>query len=61
MFICVVKQRNKMHILLLEAIVGDVHGLREIAASGGIDSVWLVHHPVELNTYYTVYSFDWNA
>jgi hypothetical protein len=54
-FIRVVKQTNKMHIVPVGAIVGPAHVVRENAALGGIDSVWLVHDHVNLNTYWTVY------
>ena len=51
----VVKQTNKMHIVPVGAIVGPAHLVRENAASGGIDSVWLVNNNVDLDTYWTVY------
>jgi hypothetical protein len=54
-FIRVVKQTNKMHIVPVGAIVGPAHLVRENAASGGIDSVWLVNNHVDLDTYWTVY------
>jgi len=54
-FIRVVKQKNKMHIVTVGAVVGPVHLVQENAASGGIDSVWLVTNHVNLDTYWTVY------
>jgi len=54
-FIQVVKQTNKMHIVHVGAIVGPAHLVRENAASGGIDSVWLVNNHGDLDTYWTVY------
>jgi len=53
-FIWIVKQTNKMHIVPVGAIVGPAHSVRENAASGGIDSVWLVNNHVDLDTYWTV-------
>ena len=54
-FIRVVKQTNKTHIVPIGVIVGPAHSVRENAASGGIDSVWLVNYLLDLNTYWTVY------
>jgi len=54
-FIRVVKQTNKMHIVPVGAVVGLAHLVRENAASGGIDSVWLVNNHVDFDTYWTVY------
>jgi hypothetical protein len=54
-FIRVVKQTNKMHIVPVGTIVALAHLVRENAASGGIDSVWLVNNHVDLDTYWTVY------
>jgi hypothetical protein len=54
-FIRVVKQTNMMHIVPVGAIVGPAHLVRENAASGGIDSVWLVNNHLYLDTYWTVY------
>jgi len=54
-FIWVVKQTNKMHIVPVGAIVGPADLLRENAASGGINSVWLVNNHIDLDTYWTVY------
>jgi hypothetical protein len=54
-FIQVVKQTNKMLIVPVEAIVRSAHLVREYAASGGIDCVWLVNNHVDLNTYWTVF------
>jgi len=54
-FIQVVKQTNKMHIVTVGALAGLVHLVRENAASGGIDSVWLVNNHVDVDTYWTGY------
>jgi len=54
-FIRVVKQTDKMHIVLVGANVGPAHLVRENAASDRIDSVWLVNNHVDLDTYWTVY------
>jgi hypothetical protein len=54
-FIWVVKQTTKMHIVPDGAIVGPAHLVRENAALGGMDSVWLVNYHVYLDTYWTVY------
>jgi len=51
----VVKQTNKMHIVPIGVIVGLAHLVRENAASGGMDSVWLLDNHVDLDTYWTVY------
>jgi 7-cyano-7-deazaguanine synthase in queuosine biosynthesis len=53
-FIRVVKQMNKMHIVPVGAIVGPAHLVRENAALGSMDSVWLVNNHVDLDTYWTV-------
>jgi hypothetical protein len=50
-FIPVVKQTNKMHIVPVEAMLRPAHMVLENAASGGIDSMWLVNNHVELDTY----------
>jgi len=42
-------------LTLVAAIVVPAHLVREIAAAGGIDSVWLLYHHVDLDTYWTVY------
>jgi len=54
-FIWVVKQMNKMSIVPIIEIVGPGHLVRENAATGGIDSPWLVNNHVDLDTYWTVY------
>jgi hypothetical protein len=54
-FIRVVKQTNKMYIVPFGTIIGLAYLVRENAASGGIDSVWLVNNHVDLDTYWTVY------
>jgi hypothetical protein len=54
-FIWVVKQTTKMHIVPDGAIVGPAHLVRENAALGGMDSVWLVNYHDYLDTYWTVY------
>jgi len=54
-FFQVVKQTNKMHIVSVGATVGPAHFMWEIAASGGIDSIWLVNNHIDLDTYWTVY------
>jgi len=54
-FIRVVKRTNKMHIVPVGAIVALAHLVRENAASGGIDSMWLVNNHIDLDTYWTVY------
>jgi hypothetical protein len=55
-FIRVVKQTDKMHIAPVEAIVEHAHLVREnIAVSDRIDSVSLVTHHVDIDTYWTVY------
>jgi len=54
-FIRLVKQTNKMHIVSIGAIVRPAHLVQGNAASGGIDSVWLVNNHVDLDTYWTVY------
>jgi hypothetical protein len=50
-FIWVVKQMNKMHIVLVGAIVGPGHLLEEIAALRSIHSVQHVNNHVDLETY----------
>jgi hypothetical protein len=47
-----------MHIVPTGAIVGLAHLVQEYAASGGIDWLWLVNHPVDLDTYWTLYQFQ---
>jgi len=54
-FIRVVEQTDKIHIVLVGAIVGPAHLVRENAASDRIDRVWLVNNHVDLDTYWTVY------
>jgi len=54
-FIRVIKQKNKIHIVPVGAIVGLAHLVRENAASGSIDSIWLANNHVDLDTYWTVY------
>jgi len=54
-FIRVVKQTNKMHVVPVGAIVGPAHLVRENAALGSTDSVWLVNNHVDLDTYWAVY------
>jgi hypothetical protein len=54
-FIQVIKQTNMMHILPVGAIVGPVHLVWANAASGGMDSVWLVNNHLDLDTDWTVY------
>ena len=54
-FIRVVKQTKKMHIVPVGGMVGPAHLVRENAASGSIDSIWLVNTHVDLDTYWTVY------
>jgi len=54
-FIRVAKKMNLMHNVLVGAIVGPAHLERVNAASGSIDSVWLVNNHVDLDTYWTVY------
>jgi len=44
-----------MHIVPVGAVVGQAHLVCENAASGGIDSVWLVNNHVDLDTDWTVY------
>ena len=46
---------NKMHIVPIGAIVGPAQLVEEIAAAGGIDSVWLVNNHVNFDTYWIVY------
>jgi hypothetical protein len=60
-FIQVVKQTNKIHIVPIAAIAGPALLVRENAALGCIDSIWLVTNYVDLNTYWTVYQLDENA
>jgi len=54
-FIRVVKRMKKMRIVPIGAIVGPAHLVRENAASGGMDSVWLENNLVDLDTYWTEY------
>jgi hypothetical protein len=54
-FIWVLKQTNKMHIVPIGAIVGLSDLVRENAALGSINNVWLMNHHVDLDTYWTVY------
>jgi hypothetical protein len=46
---------NKIHIVLVGAIVGLAHLLWENAASGSMEGVWPVRNHVDLDTYWTVY------
>jgi hypothetical protein len=50
-----VKQTSKVHIVPVGATVQPAHLVQENAALGGINSVWLVHNHVDLDTYWTVY------
>jgi len=50
-FIHVVKQIDMMHTVPVGAFVGLAHLVRENAASDRIDSIWLVNHHVDLDTY----------
>jgi hypothetical protein len=55
-FIQVVKQTDKMNIILVGAIVGPAHLVRENnASSDRINSIWLVNNHVDLDPYWTVY------
>ena len=54
-FICVVKQMNKINIVLVGAIVVPAHFVLENASAGGIDNVWLVNNHVHLDAYWTAY------
>jgi hypothetical protein len=54
-FIRVVKQTNQMHIVPDGGTVGPPHLVRENAASGGIDCVWLVNNHIDSDTYWNVY------
>jgi len=54
-FIWVVKQMNKMHIVPVGAIVGLAQLDSEIAAPGGIASIWFVNNYIDLDHYWTVY------
>jgi hypothetical protein len=54
-FIRVVKQTNTMHMVPVGAIVGQAHLVRENAASGCINRVWLANNHVDLDTDWTVY------
>ena len=47
-----------MHIVPIGAIVRLAHLVWTNAALGGIDSIWLVHNHVDLDTYWTVYELD---
>jgi hypothetical protein len=46
---------NKMNIVTIGEIVRPVQLVEKNAASGGIDSVWLVNYHVASETYWTVY------
>jgi hypothetical protein len=52
-----VKQTNKVNIVPVGAIVGLEYLVRENAALGGMDSVWLVNNHVDSDTYWTLYEF----
>jgi hypothetical protein len=54
-FIWIGQQTNKMYSVSIGVIVGPVHFVRENAALGGMDSVWLVNNHLDLDTYWTVY------
>jgi len=54
-FIQVVKVTDMDHIVCVGAVVGPAHLVPENAASDRIDSIWLVNHPADLNTYWTEY------
>jgi len=54
-FIQVVKSTNKMQNVPVGVILAPAHLVRENAALGGIDSIWLVNHDVNLDTNWTVY------
>jgi hypothetical protein len=54
-FIWVVKPTTKMYHVPVGEIVGLAHLVQENAASGEIDSIWLVNNLVDLDTYGTVY------
>jgi len=51
----VVKLTNTLQLVPLGAIVEPTHSVSENAASGRIDSAWLVNNHVNLDTYWTVY------
>jgi hypothetical protein len=53
-FIRVVKQTDMMHVVLVEAIVGPANLVSENAAWNRTDSLWLVNHQVDSDTYCTV-------
>jgi hypothetical protein len=44
-----------VNIVPVEAIVGPEYLVRENAALGGMDSVWLVNNHVDSDTYWTLY------
>jgi hypothetical protein len=54
-FTQVVKQTNKMHIVPIGVIGGPANLVRENAASGGINRIWLVYNHVGLDMYWTEY------
>jgi len=56
-----VKQTIRMHILPGGEMVGLAHFVRENAAAGCMDSIWLVNNHVHLDTYWSVYDSDKNA
>jgi hypothetical protein len=54
-FIPVVREMNKTDIVPVGEIVRTARLVRENAALGGMDSIWLVNNDVDLDTYWTVY------
>jgi hypothetical protein len=46
-FIRLVKQTNKMYIIPVGRLAGEAYLVRENAASGGINCVWLVKNHVD--------------
>ena len=54
-FIWFVKQMNQMHNVPVGLKIGLSHLVRENAASGGVDTIWLVNNHVDLDTYWTEY------
>jgi len=57
-FIRVAEQRNILHVVSIGDVVGPAHWVRENAAAGSIDSIWLVNTQVDVNTYWTVCQLD---
>jgi hypothetical protein len=63
-FIWYLKQRNKTNKKRIEpvgAIVGLAKSGWENAAAGGIDSVWLVNHYVNIDTHWILNQSDSNT